>query len=227
MYNQINIGPSATSSTDGSLVTARGGRQQETIVSELHGRFYEQTFRGNTYTIGNTDTALIAANAAATSLGAAAKPIIALWNSSATMNLVLLQTLLQITTIANSAVNPQGFNYYVGYNQSAISTGSKGNAINLKTFQATGSVATTFTGGNTALTGLTGNLAFLRPVGIGPVLNAAGNATAVSFAQGQSVENVDSGIIIGPNQILAIMNLTAITTLDVATSLVWEEVPTP
>lgn len=47
MYNEIVTGVQQVS--DGATTKARGGRQGEQLASELHGRFYEQTFRNNVY----------------------------------------------------------------------------------------------------------------------------------------------------------------------------------
>ena len=228
MFLQGQIGPQATYIGDGVFpVNVRLGRQQEVMVSELHGRFYEQSYRGYTFGIGNSDTALTTNNAAATSLGAAAKPILAVYNPSSTTNLVLLQTVLQVTTVGATAVSPAGFNFYSSYNQTAVSTGTKNGATNLKTLQSSGSIATVFTGGNTALTGLSGSLTFLRPVAVSPTINAAGAATAVSLASGNVVDQVDGAILIPPNGILAIMTAVDVSVhaSNVTCSMMWEEVP--
>jgi len=46
--NQLLIGPQALSDTMLST-SARGGKQGDAIVSELHGRYYEQTYRKNVF----------------------------------------------------------------------------------------------------------------------------------------------------------------------------------
>ncbi len=38
---------------DSAVTTMRGGKQGDGIVSELHGRYYEQTYRGNMYSVCN------------------------------------------------------------------------------------------------------------------------------------------------------------------------------
>lgn len=47
----IQVGPQLLA--DGNKNQARGGRTGEVIVSELHGRYYEQAFRGNLFTATN------------------------------------------------------------------------------------------------------------------------------------------------------------------------------
>ena len=49
---------------DGIAFNARGGRQGEQMVSELHGRYYEQAYRGNLFGITGGLTTTTAAGAA-------------------------------------------------------------------------------------------------------------------------------------------------------------------
>jgi hypothetical protein len=63
MDNNLLIG-AQSSSGDGSKIVARGGRQGDAIVSELHGRYYEQTYRGNMFGITGGLTTTTAAGAA-------------------------------------------------------------------------------------------------------------------------------------------------------------------
>ena len=60
--NQIVTGPQNLS--DSIITTGRGGKQGEQMVSELHGRYYEQTYRGNVYGITGALTTTTAAGAA-------------------------------------------------------------------------------------------------------------------------------------------------------------------
>lgn len=50
--------------SDGVAFTARGGKQGDQIVSELHGRYYEQAYRGNLYGITGGLTTTTAGGAA-------------------------------------------------------------------------------------------------------------------------------------------------------------------
>lgn len=197
-------------------------------VTEMGLRFYELNRRNLLFTTGMQDTALIAANAIATGLSATAKPIIGIYNPVGSgVDLVLLKTYLAISTIANTAVNPQGFHYVVGSTGvNLITTGTPGGAMSCNTLLKQGSQATIITGGNTALTGLVGNAVVLKPVEVAPVLNAAGNATAVSFANGVVSEAVEGSITVKQGQFLGIMNQASTTTVDVLASLLWAELPT-
>lgn len=50
---QIEVGPQATSAGDGTPIIPRAGRTGDTIVSELHGRYFEQNYRGRIFTAAN------------------------------------------------------------------------------------------------------------------------------------------------------------------------------
>lgn len=220
MLAELKVGPQ--NNADGVQNPQRGGKQGETICSELHGRFYEQCYRGNLYTFGLSNTALVAANAIATGVGATAQPVLGLYNPiSSGVNLVILQAHLVVSTIANSAVAPGGFMWVASANNPAITTGST--PINCKTLLATGSQAKAFAV-STAVTGLTNNLSVLRASNIAP-FNAAGAATAVSVTQGNSIENIDGGIIVPPGGCVGLMNQLSTTTCSVSVGIMWEEVP--
>lgn len=62
MFNEVLV--SVQNNSDGDVVKARGGKQGDQIVSELHGRYYEQTYRGNMYGIAGALTTTTAAGAA-------------------------------------------------------------------------------------------------------------------------------------------------------------------
>ena len=72
---QGQVGP--TTNADGAPQIMRLGRAGESIVSPLHGRFYEQNYRGNIFSIGNNAVALSANTIALT---ATSTPILGVWN---------------------------------------------------------------------------------------------------------------------------------------------------
>lgn len=47
--NQIRVNPPSANRSDGDLADALGGKQGEQILSELHGRYYIQGYRGNLF----------------------------------------------------------------------------------------------------------------------------------------------------------------------------------
>jgi hypothetical protein len=194
------------------------------VNSELHGRFYLSNYWQNLFTmVGVSNTALVAANAIATGVTSTAQPVIGIWNPTGSgFNLVILKAILQLATVAGTAVNPGGFMWCVQTNQGGLTLGSV--PYNTKTLLQAGSVAKTFSV-SVALTGLVGSLAVLRASELSAGLNAAGAATAVSIAQSNPIENIDGGIIVPPGGVLALMNQVSTTTVSVSTGLLWEEVP--
>lgn len=204
-------------------VGVRLGRQGEQMVSQLHGRWYEQTMRGNVYGGGITGTVLAAANAIATGLTATAKPVIGVYNPAGSgKNLVILKVAIIHTTLANSAVNTGGFQWVVSTTgQNAISTGST--PLNRGTLVATGSVAKFFAI-STALTGLSGSLVDTTIPCEVTNFTAAGAATAVSLFAPPNPELTDGSFIVPPGFFLGVMNVASTTTVNLSAGMVWEEV---
>src|SRR5438105_8359350 len=62
MITQIQTG--IQSNGDGQIIQARGGKQGDMLVSELHARYYETTYRGNMFGITGALTTTTAAGAA-------------------------------------------------------------------------------------------------------------------------------------------------------------------
>jgi hypothetical protein len=141
-------------SQDGSIPAIRQGRQGDAMVSELHGRFYEQCVRGYLFSAGSSTTAL---SANTITLTATTTPIVGVWNpSTSSSNLVILQAMIQVSVQAASSTTPGSFVW-------ASSTGNTGvlsagvAPFNRKTLASAGSAGKAFNGG-AALTGLSNNL---------------------------------------------------------------------
>ena len=62
--NQTLVG--VQGNTDGSVIFSRAGKQGEQMVSELHGRYYEQAYRKNVYVGSNGATPTVTTVALAT-----------------------------------------------------------------------------------------------------------------------------------------------------------------
>lgn len=191
-------------------------------AANAHGQFMDANLGGRLFTFGISSTALVAANAVATGVTATAQPVLGLWNpTTSKVNLVVLQAVLNMTTIANTAVSPAGFVWLSSTSQSAITTGST--PFSCLTLAQSGSFAKAFAV-STALTGLVGSLTTMRAASIGTI-NAAGPATAIHQATGPAIEYVDGALIVPPGGVLALMNQASTTTVSVNGALVWEEVP--
>jgi hypothetical protein len=225
--NQLNVG--VQNNPDGAqYIVGRAGRQGETMVSELHGRFYEQTLRGNIYSGGMTAvTSINAATFTTATTGATATPIVGLWNpTSSGVNCVVLQASLGVSITAATNTGAGGFVWMVSTGNSAITTGNA--PINRRALIATGSLSKVF--GGAALTGMTGTLAAIA----GSALNggSGANFSFVGTAVGQatmaptaSVENFDGSLIIPPGGVLALMCTTTPVAHSAVSGMLWEEVP--
>lgn len=202
----------------------RQGRTAEMIVQELHGRFYEQTFRGAAFSGGMTLTSIAAATFTTATLGATCTPIIGLWNpASNNANAIVLQAQLQviITALQNTGIG--GLMWCTGTAQSAISTGNA--PFNRKTFLASGSNVKDMSG--VALTGLVGNLVVRGAAGLGGgnVFNIATLDTAAGFStlMAPSVENIDGAWQVPPGGVLALLCTTTPVAHSAAAGILWEE----
>jgi hypothetical protein len=220
MFMQGIVGPqSASSLGSGTPANLRAGQLNDLIVSELHGKWYESTYRGNVYSIGMSVTAL-SANTITTS--ATTTPIIGVWNpSTSTVNLVLAKAKLQLAVTAASAVAPGGFVWATSIGNTSLTLGL--NPLNRKTLTNVGSQAKGFNI-TTALTGLTNALTIQQPAGFG-TLCAAQGATVTPIISGDCIEEFDGGMIIPPGGLICLLNTISTTTVSVASMLMWEEVP--
>jgi hypothetical protein len=219
MQLQTQVGqPNQFSMAPGVTPNLRSGQWADLIVTELQGRFYENTYRGNNYSIGMTVTAL---SANTITLTATTTPIVGVWNpTTSPINLVILQASLQIAVAGNSAVAPGGFVWATSINNSVITTGLT--PMNRKTLAAAGSYAKGFTIA-TALTGLTNNLVILEAADFGSLVVAQG-ATGTPLISPPMVQNFDGSLIVPPGGVLALLNTASTTTISVASRIMWAEV---
>lgn len=215
------VGP--TLAGDNTYPPLRMGRLGDVIVSELHGRFYEQAVRGTLYSAGSGATAL---SANTVTQSATSTPIVGVWNPPTSgMNLVILQIAAQV--YINTLTTPVGCGPLViasSVGNSAISTGAS--PFNRKTLILAGSIAKAFNG-TVALTGLTNALVIIEGADLSNTTSLThGTISAVSeqFSVG-GVYNVDGSIVVPPGGVLALYNTTSTTTCSVASRMLWEEVP--
>lgn len=220
MIEEYVVGP--TINADGVTCNARGGKLGDAIVSELHGRFFEQTSRGALFSTGSGLTAL---SANTILLTASATPIVGVWNPiTSGVNLVILQASLSDRINNVTSVDLGSYVWAASIGNAAISTGSA--PFNRKTLAAYGSQAKAFPGG-VALTGLTNNLVVFEgadfPVASGLLTTtvAASTPTPSVFA----TQHFDGSLIVPPGGVLALLNTVSVTTHSVTARLLWEEVP--
>lgn len=219
------VGPDVLA--DGAEAKARQGRQAELVVTELHGRFYEQNFRSLVFSDGMASTSISNATFTTATVGATATPIAGVWNPTTSgVNLVILQATLSVSQTALQATGPGAFAWMTSIGNAALSLGT--NPLNRKTLVQAGSSAKGLAG--IALTGLTTNLAtrFASSLGGGSAIGVAFLATQAGAQTVQApgnVENFDGGLIVPPGGVLALMASITPVGHSAASGLLWEEVP--
>ena len=72
---QIRVGaPSNVSATDGNAYDQLGGKSTEGVVTELHGKYYTQNYRGNCFMVSTVGAGL------AIPISSTVTPVVMLWN---------------------------------------------------------------------------------------------------------------------------------------------------
>jgi hypothetical protein len=209
MIQQGQVGPQTNN--DGALPPVRLGKQGDVIMSECHGPYWEQTYRGNTFTAFINALTLASTHATPIAAGTGT-PIIGIMNPVGSGKyIVMLKTATTNTSgtpggplLWNLIPNPQ--------NITATPSTAPTNNLNLQTV---GSVAKLFN--NVALTASTVGTAF-RPFG-GPAAIADG-AGVYSY-----VEEHKGELVIPPGYMLALAATAAGTSHVMSAFCVWEEIP--
>lgn len=212
MLSQATVGLTAPSTGDGVPLSLRAGRQGDQIVSELHGRYYEQNFRGNVFMLSVSTAAAITAYSG----GAAGTAMLAIYNPVGSgKNAVILKSTIG-NVVAASVAGTAAFGLYFGQT-AAITQATTTAPTNCATLAATGSVMTGFR--NIALTSSTA----------ATNVHALGSyywATAAGAIQTPNVPaDFEGAIIIPPGSYAALGGSAALTSATWIGSLVWEEVP--
>jgi hypothetical protein len=234
MIIQGQVGAPAGTNAPGSTPAIRQGQLGDLIVSELHGRFYEQAYRGAMFRNGTTS--IVAGNAThGTTTGGSATigtaitgtPMLGIWNpASSSVNAVLTQATLE--AYINTVTTPTSFGalvWYVSLGNAAITTGLT--PFNSKTLAPSGSQVKGFAGA-TALTGMTNVMTALEVAdfqagGQAIAYGTIGNTSVVSNML--STQNFDGQLIVPPGAVLALYNTGASTTFSFTGRIMWEEVP--
>lgn len=116
MLSEIVTGPQQNLS-DGIQKAARGGRQGEQIISELHGRYYEQAYRGNIFSASSQAVATTTVGLALTYTGLViSNPV------TSTVNAVINKVSVMQSVIQSA--QPEAYAIAVGYNGTANVTHS-------------------------------------------------------------------------------------------------------
>lgn len=197
--------------TDGQQDDLRLGKSGELIVTELHGTYYEQTYRGNVFC-----NALTTAGGLLNDGGSSPAPL-GLYNPYGSgKNLVLIKTVLALAALPGTQVaGTIGYYWYTG---TLTSTSLAPNPTVNCFIGGSGnqSVAIVYSGGITA--------SALNP--LLPIVSKTG-ATNPASSNTRIVDDVQGRIIIPPGSLIAIYETTADTTSNFTAVIgyMWEEVP--
>lgn len=206
---------------DGAFPTARFGRQGDLMVSQLHGRHYEQAVRGFMYSNGTLGLVALSANTIA--LTATATPILGIYNPpSSGINAVILQASLSSGINNTASVGPGAFVWATSTGNIALTTGATPFARLLG-----GAPAKCKGLAGVALTGLTNNLVVQEASDFPSpnIITTTAVPTTVTTPMANVVQNFDGGVIVPPGGIFALLNTVSTVTISVFGRMKWEEVP--
>lgn len=209
----------AASFGDGSTPPLRSGRQQDLIISQLHGKYYEQVSRANVFMLGVTWATGVGVGQIAAATAASATQF-AIWNPATnTKNLSLLRLTLSLIS-GTTPVAPVTYSQFSGVGVPTVAASGTpynclfGNAgVPSAKYMAAGAA------GGTALTG-GGALVTVNTSGFYFTAGTYANL-AVSYA----VDDIDGRIVLAPGQGFVPTFAAAGTALLGAWGLIWEEVP--
>lgn len=207
---QTNVG-------DGVQAALRAGRQSDLIVSQLHGRYYENVSRGNVFSLNLTATTTGVAAGNINSAAAAASTQFALWNPIASgVNLSLLFMYNGIT----SGTIVGGPLFHNTFSSTLPTIASVGAAVNSLLGAGNGPGARfVASAAGTALTGGSA-LTLVRPSTIG---YSAGSYAALAGAV--AYEEIMGSIVIKPGAGWVPCFAAAGTSVLNTWGVVWEEIP--
>lgn len=213
--NQLIVG-AQNNQDNTNPITARAGKQGETIVSELHGRYYEQAYRGNMFRVANataqtTSAGTVASGTAFTGTGlynplgsgvnlALLKHEFAFLVAFAASSGLGLQVGILTTTGPTAITSIPATNALTSGSGTSLSYTGKAQAFSSITIASTGTLT--------------------KIIGAG----LTGAITTVPVVPNTVVE-MDGSLIIPPGGFVATYTSTASGTASALYGFVWEEVP--
>lgn len=211
MIIQSIVGQPA-SAANNAILNSRSGQLGDAIISELHGRYYETTYRSNLFLLSVSTAAAVTAYSG----GAAGTPMLCLFNPVGSGRNAVLNKVSVGNVVASSAAGTVSFGLFFG-TTATITQATTTTPSNMLTQLQSGSVMTGFR--NVALTSG----------------SAASNAIALSsyyWATAAGVGLVSNGVfdlegavIIPPGSYAAVGGSAALTSATWIGSMQWEEVP--
>lgn len=205
MLIQVGAGAGGVSLPTTTKIPPRAGNLGDLIVSQLHGRYYEQTVRGNTFFVASQAVATSTVGLATTYTGLClSNPV------GSTVNLVLTKASIMQSVI--QAVQVEAYALATGYNATTNVTHTTP-----ATPQTTliGSGLTAIAKADTAAT-----------LPTAPVYAVFVQNTATATANGPgSVIDLEGSIILKPGAYIAWVTPAQASVAGMWYSFMWEEVP--
>ncbi len=203
MLIQTNVGqPTYTAS--GNTPNLRSGKQGDTVVSELHGRYYEQTYNANQFSAANQTAVTTSVGLSTTYTGLVlSNPL------GSTVNLVINKCTFNVSTLAS------------GINAFGLATGF--NATTQVTHTTPVTPATCKIGSGALAKGLADVSATLPTA---PVYTHFVAATATTTSDPtQGVIDLEGSIVLIPGAYILWVSTAASVATSMWFSFGWEEVP--
>lgn len=202
------------------------------------GQYYPYAYAGRTFMFGAAGVAIASTCATASGLTATATPIIGVWNISKNMNLIIIRTVIQVTSVPASTTVPGSFVWVAASpSQMAPASTSIGSTPISTILPVSGqayddgspapvSAARAFAM-SSALTGMTGSLTNLAlPFNLTNI-STAQPATATALISGPSQEDNQGEWIVQPGAFLGVMcTSTGAANVSVSPKIAWVEMPT-
>ncbi len=197
MANQLLVGQQ--SSSDGTFVYGRAGKQGDLIESKLHGDLYEQAYRGNLFSVANQAAVTTTAGLATTFTGLAiANP------AGSGVNLVI--RLFECSQFAVGAAGAVGV---------MVGAGAAAGSLTVRNAKVGGPASAT----TTASAGAT----IATPV-LERICGSVGSVATTGYGLAPAIcYDFEGGLIIPPGYYAASFT-SAVTTSALLFGFVWEEV---
>lgn len=218
MYLQGTVfDPSSAATPDGATATVNMGRANELIVSELHGKYFEQCYRGNIYYASTASTGVVIP--IATTL----TPTYSLWNPAGSGKLMVPVALLLGWTSTTAALGEIVWMATTNAGSGISSTApfvafGTGSGVNANLGSGKVSQMRTATGGTTTLVAAP---TFYRSTGLSITATTAATATGPGWTWR---DDFDGTSVVGPGNAIHLMASTAIA-IAATVTVVYEEIP--
>lgn len=207
-----NIVGQPSAGANNALLSGRAGQLGDAIVSELHGRYYETTYRGASFLLSVSTAAAVTAYTG----GAGGTPMICLFNPSGSGRNAVINKASVGNVVASSLAGTVAFGLYFGQT-AAITQATTTAPWSMATQLQSGSVMTGFR--NVALTSST---AASNVIPVAAYYWATGAGAAL--VTGGPID-LEGSVIIPPGCYIALGGSAALTSATWIGSLQWEEVP--